>query len=179
MNNNFNPDHTAQAEKKLGKKMLIIAWLIFLGFLVLLFRWYAMKTNGAYNTVTYQKPNGGYEMVVPLTDGSRYEVIGQVNEYETHFLIDTGATSIAVPQSVAEKAGLAQGMPIDIMTAGGRTKAYLTKIKKLTIGTNIVLQNINATINPDMPGDTVLLGMGALKQLTIKQSNNTLTLIQN
>jgi aspartyl protease family protein len=141
---------------------------------------YIRETNnsGANNTETVKNNNGSIELHIPITDGNRYEVYGEINNYRVLFLVDTGATGIAVPQSVAKKANLIQGMPVKIITAGGHSKAYLTKIKNLRIGNDIMLHNINATINTEMVDNTVLLGMGAIKQLNVKFDDNTLILIK-
>ncbi len=177
--NTTNTDLEIQRSKRIGKKMLILAWTVLLGLLFMIFHWYEVKSSGAYNTISYTNAQGSIEMVIPLTDHNSYEAFGSINDQQVLLLIDTGANSIAVSQSVAEKAGLIQGMPVQISTAGGTNTAYLTKINTLYIGHNIHLQNINALINPNMSNDIVLLGMGALKQLDFKHSNKTLTLIQN
>ena len=54
---------------------------------------------------------------------------------------------------------------------------YSTSVDELLIG-NIVLHDVQASITPSMPGDTILLGMSALKQIEFTQRDNTLTLRQ-
>lgn len=149
--------------------------VLHIGYRFCIFSWY--QRSGAYDTET-KHIAGGIEIHIPLTGGDRYEVFGKINNAEVMFLIDTGATVVAVSEKLAKKAGLVKGLAIDVKTAGGTRTAYLTKIKTLTIQNDITLYNINATINPEMHEDTVLLGMGALKQLHFLHTENTLILRQ-
>jgi len=181
--NEYNPqDPQTRAEheqhKKVGKAMLFACWLLILGGAYFIFKWYEYKSEGIYNTVTVKSPSGSIELHIPLTGGDRYEVLGAINNFQVKFLIDTGATSIAISSHVAQKANLKLGMPIDMLTAGGKVTAHTTRIANLYIGSNhdIQIRDINAIISPEMPDDTVLLGMGALKQLNFRQIGDKLIL---
>ncbi len=167
------PDNTPDNHKKLGTGMLAIAWglLLFIIFII-----FYIFDQDKVTTVTGS--NGDVELHIPLSRDHTYELYGKINGVSAHFLVDTGASSIAIPEKVAIKAKLKKGMPITTETAGGHNTAYLTTINKLYIGDNILLKNVKATINPSLPGNTALLGMGALHQLDFQQSNKTLILIQ-
>jgi len=92
------------------------------------------------------------------------------------FLLDTGATFVAVPQQLASQLQLKKGHAISISTANGRSKGYITRLKTLSIG-QIQLYNIKAIITPNL--EEILLGMSALKQLEFTQRANELTIRQN
>ena len=158
-----------------GKKMIFFAWCCILLIGYAFFSWH--QRSGAYDTET-RRVARGIEVHIPLTSGNRYEVFGKINNVNVKFLIDTGATVVAVSEKLAKEAGLIRGLAIDVHTAGGLKTAYLTKINTLTIQNDIILYNINATINPEMHEDTILLGMGALKQLHFLHTENTLILRQ-
>ncbi|MFB0988912.1 MAG: TIGR02281 family clan AA aspartic protease, partial [Gammaproteobacteria bacterium] len=52
---------------------------------------------------------------------------------------------------------------------------YSTQVAELTLG-NIVLEDVNAGITTSMGGDTILLGMSALRQIEFSQRSDELTL---
>jgi len=83
-----------------------------------------------------------------------------------HFLIDTGATRVAVPSELAKRAGLKQGMSVVSNTAAGNVRAYQTVIPTLTIG-SITLHNTRAVILDKL--DQVLIGMTVLKRFKVTQ----------
>lgn len=177
-NNNNQHDPSART----GKIMMMAAWSILLLFCFIFFKMYENKKLGLYNSKSIINQDGTTELHIPLTRGNRYEVFGKINDYNVKFLIDTGATSIAIPEKIASSANLTRGMPVRSITAGGETTAYMTNIDSLSIGTdskankNITLHDVSATINPAMVDDYILLGMGALKHLDIRQSKRTLVL---
>lgn len=185
-----NNTHNNQSDPsvKTGKIMMYSAWILLLVFCFVFFTMYENKKSGLYNTKSSMNSDGTVELQIPLSRGNRYEVFGKINELSVKFLIDTGATSIAIPAKIATSANLSKGMPIKSITAGGETTAYMTNIDRLTIGItetdktnptankNIILRDVPATINPSMVDDYILLGMGALKHLEIRQSNKTLIL---
>jgi len=91
------------------------------------------------------------------------------------FLLDTGATDVVIPAQLAESAGLQPGQAMRAMTANGLVTVYSTTIPTLHLG-DITLYDVRASINPGMQGDTVLLGMSALRQVEFTQRADTLTL---
>ncbi|WP_018300839.1 retropepsin-like aspartic protease family protein [Fangia hongkongensis] len=106
-----------------------------------------------------------------------YQSYGKINDETVIFLVDTGATSVSIPEHIANSIGLKKGYALQASTANGITTVYYTLIPKLQIG-NIVLHNVRGNINPSMKGDSILLGMSALRRLEITQKNNVLTLKQ-
>lgn len=103
---------------------------------------------------------------------------GTINNQPVTFIIDTGATSVAVPRNVAKSLALPFGMAVEIGTAGGTAKGYITKIETLSIG-DIVLHNVKAVIIPETGEEQVLLGMSALKSLSLRQENGNLIITQD
>lgn len=105
-----------------------------------------------------------------------YMLVGQINGEDVEFLLDTGATDVVVPESIARRLGLPYGGRGRAMTANGPVTIYQTRIEELHLG-EIRLTNINASINPSMEG-AILLGMSALGQIEFSQQADTLTLKQ-
>ncbi len=94
----------------------------------------------------------------------QYLVPGRINGVEVTFLVDTGATHVAVPADIAADIGLERGREIAVMTAGGRTTAWQTRIETIQIG-GIRQQGVRGSIVPAMASDYVLLGMTFLRHV--------------
>jgi aspartyl protease family protein len=92
-------------------------------------------------------------------------------------MLDTGATAVVVPADLAQRLGLEYGMPIDMQTANGVIRGYMTKLRQVSVG-DIRLENISAYINPQEQADDVLLGMSFLKKIEFSQRRDTLILKQ-
>ncbi len=103
---------------------------------------------------------------------------GRINGQPVTFLLDTGATDVAIPAELAEELDLARGAPVRLQTANGQTTGYRTVLDSLALG-DIVLQDVRALIAPGFGGEQVLLGMSALKQLEFTQRAGTLVLRQH
>jgi len=108
---------------------------------------------------------------------NHYVASGLINNTPVVFLLDTGATDVAVPAGLAERLGLKAGVARNAITANGIVQVYDTRIESLQLG-SIQLENVRASINPGMSGNEILLGMSALKDLEFSQSGSTLTLKQ-
>ncbi len=103
---------------------------------------------------------------------------GLINGQPVTFLLDTGATDVAIPAELAEELGLARGAPVRLQTANGQTTGHRTVLDSLALG-DIVLLDVRALIAPGFGGEQVLLGMSALKQLEFTQRAGTLVLRQH
>jgi len=108
-----------------------------------------------------------------VSPGGQYIVPGTINGHEVDFLVDTGATHVAVPVSIAEVAGLERGAETRVQTAGGTRRAWYTTIERMAIG-GIERRNVRGSINPSMPEDHVLLGMTFLRGLELRQQGDRL-----
>jgi len=89
-----------------------------------------------------------------------------VNSGYVRFLVDTGASAVALTKEDARKAGLRLHeleYNVPIRTAGGRNMAARVQLKSIAIG-SITLRNIEALVVPEGL-ETSLLGMTYLGQL--------------
>jgi len=102
---------------------------------------------------------------------------GEINRQKVTFLVDTGATTTAIPGKLQRKLGLRQGPATSVSTANGTTTAYLTRLDQLSFG-DIELFEVKASIIPGMRTDEVLLGMNVLKHFELVQSGNQLVIRQ-
>jgi aspartyl protease family protein len=163
--------------RKFGISMLIIAWLMIFVLLGLFFKEVLdQQTNP--NTEPLSHVNQQLAEVVLLPNRQHhYVATGIVNQQTVTFLLDTGATDVVVPESLARRLGLKKGAMQFATTANGTVAVYNTIIDQLAIG-DIELQQLRASINPAMEGEVILLGMSALKQVEFTQNSGTLILRQ-
>ena len=112
-------------------------------------------------------------IVISADRRGHYSGAGMINSLQMEFMIDTGATQVAVPGELAKRAGLIFGMPVVSNTAGGRVRAYQTVIPSLTIG-SITLKNTHAVILDKL--DQVLIGMTVLKRFKVTQFDGKMSI---
>ncbi|MCU7937971.1 MAG: TIGR02281 family clan AA aspartic protease [gamma proteobacterium symbiont of Bathyaustriella thionipta] len=175
MDQNKGSKHQSET-KRIGTGMIVIAMIIGLGLLTQIFQNVLDEQYNPNQIVrTSQINNNFVEITLKRNRSGHYVSTGMINGSKTVFLLDTGATFVAVPQSQAQRLGLKKGRKIQISTANGRSTGYQTTINQLSIG-EIHLYNIKAIITPNL--EEILLGMSVLKQLEFTQRGNELTIRQ-
>lgn len=108
-----------------------------------------------------------------------FYVPGLINGYPVRFLVDTGATTVALSSEMAERIGIEykKGQRGIANTAGGVTPMYGLDLKSVAVG-DIKLTDVSAGIilggHPTVP----LLGMSFLGQLDMVREGNRLELKQ-
>lgn len=167
-----------QYQQKLGKGMITIAWIILLILLTALFSGFLDQQEFPNADLqTFEANNGRAVVVLEMNRSGHYIAPGKINNVPVRFLLDTGATDVAIPEKLASKIGLQKGHRTLSQTANGTVNSYATTIERISLG-GIELENIRASIFPGMPGGEVLLGMSFLKHLEMNQKGRTLTLRQ-
>lgn len=169
-----NREHKPGRHAGLG--MLIISFALGLGLLTLFFDdMLGRQLNPNQRPDTQILQDGGLELVLRRNRQGHYVMSGDISGEPAIFLLDTGATDVVIPAELAGNAGLQPGQAVRAMTANGLVTVYTTTIPTLHLG-DITLYDVRASINPAMQGDTVLLGMSALRHVEFTQRADTLTL---
>jgi aspartyl protease family protein len=101
----------------------------------------------------------------------------QINGATLKFMLDTGATSVALNSGDAQFANIdwRRGEPILTNTANGVVTAYRVTIATLKIG-GITLNQVEGTVLEGGSPSVVLLGMSALNRLEMKRQDIAMTL---
>jgi len=158
--------------------MQVLAWLAVMALLTLYFGDVLERQRNPNRDVsTAVSGEGVREVKLRRNRMGHYVTSGTINGEEVVFLLDTGATGVAVPAAVAEQLSLPRGRAIATRTANGSARSYLTRLNEVAIG-DIRLSNVEATIAPGLQMREVLLGMSFLKYIEFTQRGNTLTLRQ-
>jgi aspartyl protease family protein len=164
--------------RKLGVGMVVAMWVIVLALLTAYFSHWEDQQYNPNQTLYSDSTNGGVrEVVLKRNKYGHYVATGAINSTPVVFMLDTGATDISVPQTLAERLGLEPGPVVYYQTANGKAKAFITRLDTVSLG-DISLQGVRAHINPNFHSDEILLGMTFLKHLEFTQKGNTLTLRQ-
>lgn len=125
--------------------------------------------------------SGSYEREVRLPAGAnhQYFVTAAINQRPASFLIDTGASYVALRDSDARAANIYvswSDFTQPVRTANGETKAALITIDAIEID-GIRVENVKAFILPDEQLAMNLLGMSFLSRLeSVEQRGGELVL---
>jgi len=160
---------------KIGQGMVYLAWLIFLGLLTFAFNNYLEQQKNPNQDVSINFDKDVAEVRLKQNRYGHYLANGKINHLPVTFLLDTGATLISIPSSVAQQLQLKKGYPSQSRTANGTITVYNTRLNSVSLGA-IELHNVRATINPHMDGNEILLGMNFMKHLEITQKGKQLML---
>ena len=107
-----------------------------------------------------------------------FKTTGSINGYTVDFLVDTGASVIALNSTMAKRLGLEyklKGTETIVATASGKEPAYSLKLDKVKVG-EIMLTNIDAVVIEGNDPGTPLLGMSFLGRLNMNNQGQQLSL---
>jgi aspartyl protease family protein len=172
------PDVPKAATGRVGTVMIVLAWVLVLALMGGYFSGWLDELNNPNQQVRSARLQGDIRQIVLAQNRSgHYVATGRINGHDVTFLLDTGATAISVPSSVARDLGLKGGAPMQAQTANGVITTYGTRLDRVELG-NIALHDVQAHINPHMQGEEILLGMSFLRKLEFTQRDGELTIRQ-
>ena len=161
---------------RLGKVLLLGAWVVGLIIAVLVFQDFIEEArNPNRNLQGAVGPNGTLQVVLQRNRAGHYVADGTINGHPVVFLLDTGATQVALPLSLARRLALPLRPGGTSRTANGDVETWSTSLANVNLG-GLAAQGVAATVLPGMQGDEVLLGMSYLKRFELVQKGDTLTL---
>ena len=133
-------------DRRIGVGMTLAAWALFL----LLLTWFASGylerlNNPNVQVVSRVDPGGNLEVLLQQNRAGHYVATGAIDDVPVVFLVDTGATDVAVSREVAERIGLEKGFRVTVNTANGTAYGWNTVLDKVTLG-NIEMTAVPATI---------------------------------
>jgi aspartyl protease family protein len=107
-----------------------------------------------------------------------YSTVGTINGLTVKFLVDTGATAVAMGASQAKRLGVQyryEGKEILINTANGVTKGYQVTLDRVQVG-DITLRGVKGFVIEGHGPSRVLLGMSFLNQVKMEDQGDVLLL---
>ena len=123
------------------------------------------------------KSSGKANRIVLLAgSGGHFTTAGQINGKAVQFMVDTGATSVAMGAQDAERAGVnfKAGQPVMMSTANGNVQGYRIKLDSVRVG-DVEVFGVDAVVTPQtMP--YMLLGNSFLTRFQMLRENDQMTL---
>ncbi|MGX5172964.1 retropepsin-like aspartic protease family protein [Aliikangiella sp. IMCC44653] len=116
--------------------------------------------------------------VVSRAQTGMYFTSGLINGVATQFLVDTGASHVAMNESTAQSIGLnyrQNGVPSIVLTASGRARAWEVVLNQVNVG-GIQLSQVSGMVIQGAGPDQVLLGMSFLSRVKMENKGETLHL---
>src|SRR5690554_589206 len=118
----------SDSSKTLGRFFIWFAWLAALGLLYYFFDGALSKQANPNQQVASHRQGSQAVVVLQQNRAGHYLANGEINQRPVTFLLDTGATQVAIPGSMAASLGLSRGRQIQVSTANGVAVAYQTQL---------------------------------------------------
>ena len=120
--------------------------------------------------------SSGSKIVLQAGDGGHFLAQGSINGKSVQFMVDTGATAVAMGSAEAKRMGIdyTSGKPVRLNTANGQAVGYLLTLNSVRIG-DVEVQNVEAIVSQQsMP--YVLLGNSFLTRFSMRRDNDQMVL---
>lgn len=130
-----------------------------------------------YSASGYAEPQR-QQLSIARGNSGHYWVAGSVNGQGVQFLVDTGATSVAMNEAQARRLGLdyqTRGQPMQVNTAGGVVPGWRMSLSSVKVGSIELLGVEAAILSGGSPGE-VLLGMSFLNRVGWREEQGVLRL---
>ena len=114
--------------------------------------------------------------MIPVGPGGHFTSAGTINGKPVQFLVDTGATVVAMSQSEATRIGLdwQRGQRGVSNTAGGTVPVHAVNLTSVKMG-SVEVFNVDAVILPaEMP--MILLGNSFLSRFSMRRDSDVMRL---
>lgn len=145
-----------------------------------------VEVNGARQTLRLGQGPVSAEEASPGADSQRivlqavsnghFLTQGQINGGSVRFMVDTGASFVAIGVADAQRLGinLRTAQPAVMGTANGATQAWRVKLNSVRVG-NVTVHEVDAVVMP-APMPYALLGNSFLTRFQMTRTNDELVL---
>ena len=123
-------------------------------------------------------PAGSDRVALTADARGHFFVAGSINQRPTQFMVDTGASVVAIGQAEADRLGLnyRAGHSVTLRTANGNAPGWALKLASLRIG-DVTAYEVDAVVTPAaMPA--VLLGNSFLNRFNMRRDGATMLLVK-
>ncbi len=125
----------------------------------------------------FKKLDPNKELVLWGDDFGMFHTSGSINNKSVKFLVDTGASTIAMSSLHAKKLNIPykKGQAVRATTASGVSKGYSVYLNKVKVG-SIVVYNVRAIVLEGSFPKTVLLGQTFLSRIHLTKDGGQMKL---
>ena len=110
---------------------------------------------------------GGRSLSIPRDSRGHFQAEGRIDGQRIGFMVDTGASVVALNETSAARFGLRPSRGdynATVSTANGTIKAARTRIAMLDVG-GLIVRDVDAMVLPDQALSENLLGLSFLSKL--------------
>jgi len=135
-------------------------------------------TLGTHIGTNYSEPSAETTVTIAPDSMGMYEVNGSINGFQVRFVVDTGATLIAMNSDHARRIGInykLDGVESVTETASGYAKSYLVKLDKVRVG-DIELHDVPGSVQEGDFPTVILLGNSFLSKVNMTRDGRILQL---
>lgn len=132
--------------------------------------------DGIQNPNKLNKLSHSSSVVLKRGLDGHYRTEALINGHKVNVLVDTGATGVAISQTIANQLNLKSINAVRTNTANGESIGYMVRLASVQIG-GVVAHNVSAMIAPGLDGD-VLLGMSFLGRMDVRLYKGEMTITQ-
>ena len=121
-------------------------------------------------------PGSGHKIVLTAGSGGHFMTPGFINGQQVRFMVDTGATVVALGEDEARRIGLRyrDGRLAYASTANGTVTAWQVRLASVRVG-DVEIRDVDASVVPaSMP--YILLGNAFLNRFQMKRENDVMVL---
>jgi len=119
---------------------------------------------------------GGTRIVLPADSRGHFMTQGTINGRTVNFMLDTGATAVALSLADAQRIGLdyAKGQPVQVNTANGVAAGWRVKLSSVRVG-DVEVYDVDAIVS-QQPMPFVLLGNSFIGRFSMRRDADQMVL---
>lgn len=155
-----------RATRRAGLGMMLLFWVLFLGGGAWWFHGY-LEAQRNPNAHLLSAAGEGEPVVLERNRAGHFVASGRINDEPVEFLLDTGATYVALPTELAERLGLESIGSAWFDTANGRVRGELAVLDEVSLG-GLSAHKVRSSISSGLTGEQALLGMSFLGRFDIE-----------
>lgn len=166
------PGRSTASQLRTSTLALLAFWLLVGALLWFGFSWWEQRGRAALQPYA----DGGGELVIPRSPDGHFYVPGEINRTPVRFMVDTGASSVAISSFIAQQAQLPDGSRITVRTANGEREGRLVHDIPVKAG-HLTRNDISVTTGLKMAdADEALLGQSFLRHYDVQIAQDRMTL---
>lgn len=119
---------------------------------------------------------GGKRIVLNASSGGHFMTQGAINGRSVNFMLDTGATAVALSAADAQRIGLdfSKGQPVRLNTANGTARGWHLRLSSVRVG-DVEVYDIDAVVS-EQPMPFVLLGNSFINRFSMRRDADQMVL---
>lgn len=119
---------------------------------------------------------GGTRIVLPVSSGGHFMTQGAINGRSVNFMLDTGATTVALSAADAQRIGLdfSKGQPVRVNTANGVAQGWRVRLNSMRVG-DVEVYDVEAIVS-QQPMPYVLLGNSFISRFSMRRDADQMVL---